>query len=200
MTRPQQQAWEECQTWERNWWLNNPEMYPVEIQKGDIVGGWLGIRDMPTASVVDIGCGPFSLLQRVKVGTGYAVDPIDYGPLEIGYQIAGISRVLCRGEELTLYLGNTRFDEAWIYNCLQHVEDPQEILRQATQIAKRVRLFEWINIPAYTGHLQMLTLEGLIRPFREAGWLPDFQCVGTADFDGLNGEFFVGVFRDREVT
>lgn len=198
--RPQQQLWEEAQAWERNWWLNNPQLYRTEIQKSEIVAGWLGIRPMPTKSVIDIGCGPFSLLQRIPVGAGCAVDPIDYGPLEINYRIAGISRVMCRGENVTQHFSDVRFDEAWIYNCLQHVEDPVAILEQAIKISRRVRLFEWINIPPYTGHLQLLTPQILTQPFVNAGWHEDFRFCGFADFEGLNGEFYVGVFRQKELS
>lgn len=197
--RLQQKEWEEAQAWERNWWLNNPQMYPVEIQKGDIVAGWMGVKAMPTKSVIDIGCGPFSLLQRFPAGIACAVDPIDYGPLEISYKIAGIKRIFCRGEDISLPT-QAKFDEAWIYNCLQHVEDPVAILNQAIKIAKRVRLFEWINIPPYTGHLQLLTAQLLSQPFIAADWHTDFSFTGLADFDGLNGEFYVGVFRQKELS
>ena len=191
----QQHAWEEAQAWERSWWLNNPQCYQQEIKKGDIVAGWMGIRDMPTQAVVDIGCGPFSLLQRVVVRAGYAVDPIDYGPLELGYTTAGIKRICCRGEDLLANVPGMQFDEAWIYNCLQHVEDPTAVITQAMRCAQRVRLFEWINIPPYQGHLHMLTAAGLAQPFAQAGWHTDFSFIGQADFDGLNGSFYVGVFR-----
>jgi SAM-dependent methyltransferase len=198
--RPQQKEWEAAQAWERNWWLNNPQMYAIEIQKSAVVAGWLGIQNMPHKNVVDIGCGPFSLLQRFTVAAGCAVDPIDYGPLEIGYKVANIRRVCCRGEDIGHYLSDERFDEAWIYNCLQHVEDPAAILQQAIKIAERVRLFEWVNIPPYTGHLQLLTAAILSQPFFDAGWDTDFSFTGRADFDGLNGDFYVGVFRQKELS
>ena len=198
--RQQQKEWEEAQAWERNWWLSNPQMYTTEIAKGDIVAGWLGIRDMPTKSVLDIGCGPFSLLQRYTVGAGCAVDPIDYGPLEISYKIAGITRLICRGEEISQRLGEIVFDEAWVYNCLQHVEDPLAILHEAIKLSQRVRVFEWINIPPYTGHLQRLNERILTQPFLMAGWHTDFSFTGTADFEGLNGEFYTGVFRRKELS
>lgn len=195
--RPRQEEWEAAQAWERNWWLTYQNLHQFEMQKSDAVARWLGIRDMPSTSVVDVGCGPFSLLQRFAVSVGCAVDPIDYGPLEQGYVTTGIRRLICRGEELTTHLAGQQFDEAWIYNCLQHVEDPVEILRQAMQVAHKVRLFEWINIPPYQGHLHMLTEELLAQPFAAADWHTDFRLIGYADFDGLNGDFYAGVFRRK---
>lgn len=192
--RPQQQVWEEAQQWERSWWLSNPQCYRAEIEKGDIVAGWLGIKSMPTTTVVDIGCGPFSLLQRVTTAESCAVDPIDYGPLELGYQIGGIERLVCRGEDLVAHLGGRTFDEAWVYNCLQHVEDPVAVLQQAMRAARRVRMFEWVNIPPYTGHLQLLTPALLSQPFLAADWKIDFYFSGFANNWGLNGEFYSAVF------
>ena len=192
--RTEQQKWEDAQRWERSWWLSNPNLYRSEIEKGNIVAGWMGIKSMPTKTVVDVGCGPFSLLQRVHTAASCAVDPIDYGPLELGYQVAGVTRLMCRGEDLVANLNGRVFDEAWIYNCLQHVEDPLAVLSQAMLVSSRVRLFEWVNIPPYTGHLHMLTKELLFRPFGESKWRADFQLVGFADGFGLNGEFYAGSF------
>jgi 2-polyprenyl-3-methyl-5-hydroxy-6-metoxy-1,4-benzoquinol methylase len=188
-----QEQWRAAQVWERAWWLNNQQMHAVEIRKGDTVANWLNIGDVSQLRVLDIGCGPFSILQRRRAAYGVAVDPIDYGPLEQPYQALGIQRLLRRGEDL-LEKTTEQFDEAWVYNCLQHVESPEQVLRNAMQLAKRVRLFEWINIPPYEGHLHMLTSERLAQPFRAAGWHDDLVMVGAADADGLNGTFLVGVF------
>lgn len=184
--------WENAQKWERDWWINNPSCHAHEILKGDIVAGLLGIRDMPTKSVIDIGCGPFSILQRVSVAKGVAVDPIYYGPLEILYKSAGISRIISRGEDLVP--NGDLFDEAWIYNCLQHVEMPMRVIERAMSVAKRVRIFEWINVPPYTCHLHMLTTKLLSHLFHEAKWAIDCELVGKANHSGLVGDFFVGIY------
>lgn len=188
--------WRAAQEWERAWWLANSARHAEEIYKSDIVANWLLIGDVSTKSVLDIGCGPFSLLQRRPAGRGVAVDPIDYGPLEERYRELGIRRVIAKGEDLTPALVG-HFSEAWIYNCLQHVENPELVLRNAIQLADRVRVFEWINIPPYEGHLHMLTAEGLVRPFQETGWTDELTIVGVSKTEGLHGTFFAGVFAPR---
>ena len=188
-----QQEWKDAQAWERNWWLNNPGMHSFEISKGDAVAKFLQIGDVSSKSVLDIGCGPFSLLQRIKARVAFALDPIDYGPLEEAYARQGITRLIIKGEDLGDNYGT--FDEAWIYNCLQHVEDPDKILRNAIAVSSCVRLFEWINLPPCPGHPQMLTLPLLCRPFEDAGWKRDLLINAVADFGGLNGPFCVGIWR-----
>jgi hypothetical protein len=185
--------WQAAQAWEKNWWLNNPQMHAYEITKGDAVAKFLQIGDVSDKSVIDIGCGPFSLLQRHKVRAGVALDPLDYQHLEAAYAAAGISRLRIKGEDLTEHYGH--FDEAWIYNCLQHVVGPGLILRNAIDVADCVRLFEWINMPPCQGHPHMLTLPMLCRPFEEAGWKRDLLVNAVADFNGLNGPFCVGIWR-----
>lgn len=187
------EEWKDAQAWEKNWWLNNPQMHPYEIAKGDAVAKFLQIGDVSNKSVIDIGCGPFSLLQRHPARVAFALDPIDYQDLEEAYHRLNIVRLIIPGEELTDHYGH--FDEAWIYNCLQHVVDPTLILRNAIAVSDCVRLFEWINMPPCQGHPHMLTLPMLCRPFEEAGWKRDLLINAVADFGGLNGPFCVGIWR-----
>jgi len=51
------------------------------------------------------------------------------------------------------------YDEAWILNCLQHVDDPVAILKNAMTLAPCVRLFEWIDVPPCPGHPHTITVE-----------------------------------------
>ena len=188
-----QEEWQEAQVWERDWWLNNPQCHAQEIKKGDAVAKFLQIGDVSDKSVIDIGCGPFSLLQRIKAARAVALDPNSYAHMDELYAASGVTRLLLSGEELAPAHGH--FDEAWIYNCLQHVRDPGLILRNAIAVADCVRLFEWINMPPCPGHPHMLTLPMLCHPFEAAKWKRELLMNAVADFGGLNGPFCVGVWR-----
>lgn len=188
-----EKEWIDAQAWEQDWWLNNPAEHAAEIIKGDAVGKFMQVGDVSNKSVIDIGCGPFSLLQRHPARVPVALDPLDYQHLEDAYREKNITRLKIKGEDLTEHYGH--FDEAWIYNCLQHVVDPSQILRNAIAVADCVRLFEWINLPPCPGHPHMLTLPMLSRPFDEARWKRDLLINAVADFDGLTGPFCVGIWR-----
>ena len=185
--------WEQSQEWERAWWLNNPSLHPEEQQKNTLISKLLLINgpDLEGKSIIDIGCGPFSLLLNVKQHTEkpaqrVALDPNNYGELDSKYALAGIERSYVKGEDISHHLN---FDEAWIYNVLQHVEDPIRVLNNAVNIAKRVRIFEWINVPPYTGHLHQLS-EGVLDSqfesnFKSCAWNPVLRVTGTINMDGL---------------
>jgi SAM-dependent methyltransferase len=146
--------WEAAQEWERSWWMSNPGCHWQEIAKSWAVSKLMMIDGADGKKVLDVGCGPFSLLLRIPPAAGVALDPLDFGIYENAYRAAGVRRVQQKAEDFT----ETGFDEAWIYNCLQHTEDPQAVVRMAARAAKTVRIFEWINIPPYQGHLHKVTV------------------------------------------
>lgn len=113
-------------------------------------------------SVLDIGGGPVSMLLKTSDRKeACIVDPgASYWPdwVKERYNLAGIEVQNARGEDIPL---GARFDEVWIYNVLQHTDDPEQVLYNAARTAGTIRIFEWIEIPAYEGHPQTLTEEGL---------------------------------------
>jgi len=105
---------------------------------------------LPNKSVMDIGGGPTSMLLKCHGLTrGLVVDPIDYPSWTVErYNSMNIDVRVDFGENVT----DTGFDEVWIYNCLQHTEDPEKIIHNARRAAPVLRFFEWIDIPAHEGH------------------------------------------------
>ncbi len=187
--------WTEAQIYERNWWLTEINQHDWEQAKSDLVAGFIRVSEgRPNHRVIDIGSGPFSLLQRIPVKSGTALDPLDFGHLEEGYQHVGIHRIIKRAEDLSKNDGH--WDEAWIYNCLQHVESPERVLNAAKEVADLVRIFEWVNIQPYLGHLHQITAEQIRSAFRD--WRTHLECVGALNSSGLCGDFFVGIWeKDR---
>lgn len=57
-----------------------------------------------------------------------------------------------------------RFDEVWIYNVLQHVHDPRQVLENVWKLAAdggRVRLFEYLDVGTDKLHLHTITREAI---------------------------------------
>jgi len=187
--------WQNAQKFERNWWITYTACHPDEIRKNDIEARFMLVdKGVPGRSVIDIGCGPLSLLQRVKTGPSVALDPCHYGELEKEYEKHGIRRLYKRGEDLSEADGS--FDEAWIYNCLQHVLNPTQIIENAMKVANVVRIFEWININPYEGHLHKLTPELLRNPFMKegSGWTKVYETYGQFFLDD-ECQYYVAIFR-----
>jgi hypothetical protein len=195
-----EKTWADAQTWERSWWMTARDQHIPEIVKNSFVAKMMFLHSgVPDKTVIDIGCGPLSLLQRLPVKAGTALDPIHYGDLEDLYKPNGIRRIIKCGEDLSVEDG--LYDEAWIYNCLQHVKNPTLIIENALKVAKMVRIFEWTYIKPYTGHLHELTPDLLSKPFQTAGWNTLMTTTGFLNHNGLNGNYFMGIFsKDKTCT
>lgn len=134
--------------------------------------------------ILDIGGGPVSLLLKAaNLKEGLVVDPINYPDwTKQRYAIKNINVIVKTGEDIT----EEGFDEVWIYNCLQHVIDPERIIKNALRSAKVLRIFEWIDIPAHEGHPHMLTEEKLNEWIGSNGntvQLSESGCFGRAYYN-----------------
>jgi len=181
---------------EVGWWSNCANTWHEE-QKQLVYAGRMGLlaswngAHPPTfniggRSVIDIGGGPVSLLLKcVNRGLSVVADPGEYPSwVRARYAECGIEYWRQPGEDLS---GHS-FDEAWIYNCLMHVDDPAKIIENARGLARTIRIFEWIDIEPYDGHPQMLTKAGLEESLGAPGFVTELNengCVGRA---------FYGVF------
>lgn len=152
--------------------------------------------DLGGRRVLDIGGGPVSmLLKTVNSPLRAVIDPCPY-PRWVGqrYDAAGIEYMPLRGEDLAL---REAFDEVWIYNVLQHVDDPGLVIERAwaaldstSDETSVIRMFEWIGVPAHEGHPHELTEAAL------NGWLgraaPGY--VAQVNERGAVGRAFCGIF------
>jgi SAM-dependent methyltransferase len=169
-------GWNEENEWEKKWWGNCLNTWGEEskqfmyseymglkwkVDKGD--GGRTTI-DIKDVSVLDIGGGPCSLLLKTRDVKGTVVDPCLYPDwVAQRYMCGGIRYLQIKAEALRPDLFMPRFDECWMYNCLQHVDDPELIAKNIRGLTKKLRIFECVNYPVSQGHPYSLTKEWLDR-------------------------------------
>jgi len=165
-------VWEKAQESEQAWWGSCVDTSDEEVKQReyaslmglDCYKGNVGLRseryNLRGHSVLDLGGGPVSLLLRCENrGRSVVVDPATFPDWVLGrYDAAGIEYVREPAESVAL---GATFDEVWIYNVLQHVQDPQAVIETAKQHGGIVRVFEWVGIPADTKHPHVLTREAL---------------------------------------
>jgi hypothetical protein len=193
--------WEAAQEWEASWWGSCANTFGEEAKQityahrmglanVGVSGGYWPLYDLAGRSVIDLGGGPVSILLKcVNGGERLVVDPAPYPDwVEARYHAAGI-RYLRRPAEESIHFNESDpdelFDEAWIYNVLQHVIDPERVVENARASARAVRLFEWIDLPAYQGHLHTLRQADLDR------WLGTAGTVATITENGIeNGRAY----------
>lgn len=174
--------WQKALAWEGEWWSDCANTYFEEVKQivyahhmgltaGATEKAW-PVFDMGKLKIVDIGGGPVSLLLKTTADRRQVVDPGDYPKWVLDrYRAAGVRFKRESGEE---YATNVHFDEAWLYNVLQHVRDPKAVVANARRLADRVRIFEWINTEPNVGHPHELLRKDLDR------WLG-----GEGSVDGL---------------
>lgn len=171
-------TWEQHQHWEGTWWGDCTNTFSEEAKQitymhriGMTVSPDLNRNDevdwtdrwpsydLAGRNVVDLGGGPVSPLLKCRRRGPLCdvVDPCAYPAwTQNRYQVAGIGSHREQAETFTSMIG---YHEAWILNCLQHVEDPVAILENAKGLAPVVRLFEWVGYEPCAGHPHTITAE-----------------------------------------
>jgi 2-polyprenyl-3-methyl-5-hydroxy-6-metoxy-1,4-benzoquinol methylase len=177
-----------AQNLEQHWWGDCINTLGEEL-KQLIYARYMGISfeerngrpyviDLKGKSVIDIGGGPVSLLLKTINSKDLAVvDPCSY-PYWI-YERYARAEIYWFRIPFEDFETNQKFDEAWIYNCLQHVKDPELVIKKAKQTANKIRIFEWINSEINDMHPHKLTESKLNE------WL-DFKGK-IVELDGING-------------
>ena len=195
--------WQQASAFESDWWGLEPnERWCQEVEKQHRYARLMGLPDdldlgEPT-TVLDIGCGPTSMLLR---SDRHGAPAVGVDPLSVSqntrqrYKAAGVTFLNHKAEEFDSSEWAI-FAEAWIYNVLQHTEDPAAILEEVSKAARLVRIFEWLNMPASQGHPQTLT-EGI---FAEAfkGWDRVKWETGALAEGNLHGEYIALVVKRRD--
>lgn len=194
-------TWEEAQKWENDWWGDCANTFNEELKQlvyARKMGlsayadyGKYPVYDLQKKSILDIGGGPVSLLLKCKNGSlKWVADPCKY-PQWIAdrYEEVGITYQTTKGEELDkTFAQDIKFDEVWIYNVLQHTEDPQKIIDNAKKLGNLIRIFEWVDMPPEPGHPQVLTKALL------DGWLGGDGKVEELNENGCVGKAYYGIF------
>ena len=209
------EKWLEAVEWERRWWGDCANTYDEEIKQLEYASlmGLNQYREVSQGSgqntqfnlrgksVLDIGGGPVSLLLKcVNFKRAVVIDPCKFPAWVVErYKTHNIEFVNKPAEEVAL----KDFDEVWIYNVLQHVADPDEVMWRAKEAGKVVRIFEWVDTGTNVGHPNNLTKDrldkhfnGSLQTMKEKGchgtayyavWGKDAKPIGTTGAVGATG-------------
>jgi len=195
--------WVKENEWERRWWGDCVNTHDEE-RKQLKYASFMGLDqfkqvipnrnqgfefDLKGKSVLDIGGGPTSLLLKcTNFNKAVVIDPGNFPAwIKKRYETHNVELKIEFAEEICL----EEFDEVWIYNVLQHVVDPDEILRKAKKIGKIIRIFEWLNTGISDGHPFSLTKEWLDKYF--SGTVKNMN-----NEEGLYGDAYIAVHNVKE--
>jgi 2-polyprenyl-3-methyl-5-hydroxy-6-metoxy-1,4-benzoquinol methylase len=197
------QTWEEAQKWEAEWHDTCINSYNEET-KQYIYARFMGLDeykynyygqigwDFGDKKVLDIGCGPYSILLKSKAKRLHGIDPCNYPQwVYERYTCAGIYIHKMPAEYFVQ--SDTIFDEVLIYNCLQHVKDPNQILQNAINCSRTIRVFEWIDNGISDGHLHDLKAEELdeaLGGYGKRDYINVGPCIGKAYWGIFRGKYY----------
>lgn len=159
------------------------------------------VIDKTGLKIVDIGGGPVSLLLKTIAKQRIVVDPCDFSDwVDNRYEANSIYRIQIEGEYflkdiINLGLEN-RVDEIWMYNVLQHTEDPKKIFDNIYKSLRKsgtFRFFDWVDTPTNTAHPISLTYNELSAWLAESYDQPLIQT--NINENGANGTIAYGVFQ-----
>lgn len=193
--------WEKAQNWEHNWHGNCVNSFHEE-EKQLVYAEKMGLVKISTPKsphnfnlenkrILDIGGGAYSLLLKcLNIGAdSFVIDPLmDRHPLWVKerYKSLGINTLSLKGEDIDSFL--PIFDEVWIYNVLEHTEDPEKIIQNAQKISKLIRVFEWLDTRINEGHIHSLSEEKM------NFWLQGFGQTEQIARGGAYGKCYYGIF------
>lgn len=188
---------ESTQDWEAAWWNGATNTFGEEAKQITYAhrmgltneprdGRW-PVYDLAGRSVLDLGGGPVSMLLKcVNPGACTVVDPCPYPKwVRRRYREADIGLVRETAEE---FKDAPIYDEAWCYNVLQHVEDPEKVIATARRLSPALRIFEWIEMPPCEGHPHTLHASDL------NDWIGGDGTVEYVNENGAVGLAYYGRF------
>ena len=127
------------------------------------------------------------MLLKCVNGNGVVVDPCPYPEwVRARYEAAEIDYYVARAEAFT---HRNHFSEAWVYNVLQHVVDPEAVIETAKRQANVLRIFEWLETEPCEGHPHMLHAHEL------NDWIGGTGEAGFVNDNGATGLAYWGVFE-----
>lgn len=186
------------QEFERGWWGDCTQTFGEEakqltyanrmgLRQAVVEGKW-PVYDLAGKSVIDIGGGPVSMLLKTINGAALTVvDPCEYPDwVYQRYDTKGIAAYRQHAESFRQH--DHAYDEAWIYNVLQHVQDPKKVIQTARWEAPVIRVFEWIETAPSIGHPHTLYAAKLDK------WLHGEGTVEVVDENGAAGLAYHGIF------
>ena len=192
------ERWQEAQdaeqkTWNKDTWTEDRDWYDYyRNQAIERYGSILGVsnNDLQHKSILDIGGGCTSMLPYfTNFSYALIVDPlgIDESVMSL-YVENNISVQRSRAEDFLDNYSGVLFDEVWIYNVLQHVLEPEKILRKLYKVTRKLRIGEPLEVPTDTHHPYRLTRDWMIDIIKEisiGGYFRETQF----DYLYFGGEF-----------
>ena len=185
------ERWEEAQIGEKIYHVQEPIEMSYEHYRNTYSNyfKYLDIdQDLAGKKIMEIGPGRISgLLFCSNYNTSYVVEPTEYDGIDHLYVNKKIEIIKERLEDAVL----PDVDEVWIFNLMQHVQDPDLLVKKCKEKSKIIRFFEPIDLPTNTEHPFTFSKNDFVEYFGDC--VKDFEPSGIPGFHGARCVY--GIYR-----
>lgn len=115
--------------------------------------------------ISEIGCGAHPAIGFCSGAKGVVYEPLHFDALEI---LARAQRIVWYQRAFEDIPYPPKSDEVWMFNCLQHVRDPELVIDKAKDIAPVVRFFEPVDYPTCVYHPHTFSQQDFERWFGDS--------------------------------
>lgn len=142
-------------------------------------------------SIIEIGPGRIaSLLFCENYSKSYIIEPTEYDGIDHLYEGLDLSIIQKTAEEWDF----EKVDEVWLFNLLQHVQDPDLLIKKCKESAKVIRYFEPLDLPTDNEHPFTFNLEDFKGYFGDS--VKIYESIGEPGFHGARCVY--GVYNTKD--
>lgn len=142
--------------------------------------------------VVEVGGGAYPAVSFCRDVVGVVVEPLSFPSLPP----IGIRWIQSALEDIPLR-DLPQANEVWLFNCLQHVRDPEVVIEHSKEMAPTIRFFEPVDYPTCVYHPHTFTQADFERWFGEMQRYTD-RVPGFFDADCCYGTWRRDDVYDRQ--
>jgi len=176
------ERWEEAQIGEKLYHIQEPVEMSYEHYRNTYKNyfEYLGIdKDLKGKKIMEIGPGRISgLLFCENYSKSYIIEPTEYEDIDYLYEGKNLEIIKKTVEETDL----PEVDEVWIFNLLQHVQNPDLLVSKCKEVSKIIRFFEPIDLPTNLEHPFTFSKNDFITYFGSC--VTDYEPSGIPGFHG----------------
>ena len=185
------ERWEEAQIGEKIYHLQQSVEISYEHYKDAYKNyfRYLNINsDLKGKKIMEIGPGRISgLLFCTNYSKSYIIEPTEYEGIDYLYDGKNLEIIKKTVEEIEL----PQVDEIWILNLMQHVQDPDLLIKKCKEASKVIRFFEPIDLPINNEHPFTFSKNDFMEYFGEC--VKDYEPSGIPGFHGARCVY--GIFE-----
>lgn len=176
--------WIEAQEGEKNFHIKESVEHSFESYKNayGYYFKYLEIDpDLKGKSVIEIGPGRISsLLFCENYSDSYIIEPTEYEGIEHLYSDPKLHIIKKTAEEWDF----EKVDEVWLFNLLQHVQDPDLLISKCKKNSTIIRFFEPLDLPTDNEHPFTFNLNDFNEYFGES--VKIYKSIGEPGFHGAD--------------